>query len=160
MIGWWRGASWFVRGLVLVCLYVILDSLSSIGVLYFAQVRDGDPLDRYTAVRIERGGGKTAVVYTYLHANSSAQLTAIHLADRDVPAIGDVRYRSPGGTQVLLSDLVPAQIDLSWRPSDRPAVALPSGVLREADWNQRGRCLSKQRAARRVCWNATELDVD
>ena len=160
MIGAWKGASWPIRGAMLACMYVIVDSVASLGVLFVGDHRSGDPLDRFTAVRVEQQVGTTAVVYSYAHANSSAQVTAIYLADRDVPAIGDVRYRNPGGIQVLLSDLPPNELPLRWSTSGKPSLALPADIRREGDWSQRNLCLTKEKGGRRVCWNAAHIDVD
>ena len=159
MIRRWMAAGWGTRVLALGCLYVIVDSLSSIGSVYFAKVLDGDPLDRFTVVRAVPRDQQAAVAYSYLHSNSSAQLTAIHLHDREVPAAGTVIYRNPGGRQVLVTNVAPAQVGLRWTASGRPHVTLPANVIRESDWNQRGKCFFKGRAFY-ACWDSTQIDVE
>lgn len=160
MIRTWKSASWPVRGIMLACLYVIVDSVTSLGSLWFAPVKQGDTLDRFTAVRVDQHAGRAAVVYSYLHASSTAQMTAVYVADRDLPAVGSVRYGDPGGMQVLLSDLAPADLPVRWEQSGKLSLTLPVGVLRQADWNQRRACLVKERITRRVCWDAAYVDVD
>lgn len=160
MIRAWKSASWPIRSVMLVCLYVIIDSVSSLGWLWFSPSKQGDTLDRFTAVRLDRQAGKAAVVYSYLHASSTAQMTAVYVADSDLPTVGSVRYGDPGGMQVLLSDLAPADLPLRWSPAGKLSLTLPAGILREADWNQRRTCLVKDRTTRRVCWNAEYVDVN
>lgn len=160
MIRAWQSAGWPVRGIMLACLYVIVDSVTSLAWLWFSPARQGDTLDRFTAVRVDRQAGMAAVVYSYLHASSTAQMTAVYVADRDLPAVGSIRYGDPGGMQVLLSDLPPADLPVRWVQSGRLALRLPPGTRREADWNQRRACLVKERNSRRVCWNAAYIDVD
>lgn len=160
MIRRWREAGWFTRGLALVCLFIIIDSATTIGALFFADVPDGDALDRYTAVRVVRKEKQAAIIYRYWHSNSSTQLTAIHLSDKAAPAVGTVIYRNPGGQQVLLADVEPAKIDVQWSGAGKPTARLASNVQREGDWVLRERCLVKKSGPGRVCWNAAYIDVD
>ena len=159
MIRRWIAAGWGTRVLALCCLYVIVDSLTSIASVYFAKVLEGDPLDRFTVVRVVPRERQTAIVYSYLHSNSSAQLTAIHLHDGDVPSGGTVIYRNPGGKQVLVTNVAPAQVSLTWAASGKPQIRLPADVVRESDWNQRGKCFLKERTFL-ACWDGTQIDVE
>jgi hypothetical protein len=142
------------------CVAIIADAaISLIGTLPDRGL-PGDPLDRFTALRIEPAGQKAAVLYDLAPSSTPTRLVAVYVTEIRPPATGEIRYRDPGGAPVLLASVPAAEITLRANATGNLTAVLPSDVEREGDWTQKDRCRVSTRGARRVCWDPTRITVE